>query len=110
MPSKKHSDRCAVITGIFCALGAVITGILAPMITPDTLDLDILEFSIGIRFLACAIASAIAYHIRKHLHGKAHRIGISVLSLLAYFVLRSIYYFSESNIWPEGILRWILFI
>jgi hypothetical protein len=83
MSSQKHGNRCAVITGIFCAL-IFMAAVTVPIWYRDEgsgpfVGLGaFIAFAIGITSINCAIAAAIGFSVRRALDGKAYRAVVSV--------------------------------
>jgi hypothetical protein len=92
IPSQGRSEQCAAITGIFCVLGLICGFFVMPLLDSD---MYFAGWFIGIISINCAIVAAIGYKVRKKLIGKKHRVVVSVLLVLAYFIVWSLYWFSR---------------
>jgi hypothetical protein len=92
MPSQERSEQCVVFTGILCVLGFICGFLVMPLLSSD---MYFAGWFIGIVSINCAIIAAIGSKVRKKLIGKKHRVAVSVLSVLAYFIGWSLYWFSR---------------
>jgi hypothetical protein len=93
MPSQKHSNRCAAITGTLCALVFICGFFIMPFF--KDLAIYFIGQYIGMISILCALSAAIGFRVRKKLDGKALRASISASLILVYFVAWTGYRFSQ---------------